>query len=453
VFGTRIAVALASGLLSAYAQSVPAADPPDEIDPEASCVTSECHGKVMDHPELHWQEFSKAGECQECHVMEEDEHEFELEDPPDLCTECHEEVGTKIAIERTVHDPAEDCTDCHDPHGGKVKALLLEVEDENLQGLCFECHDEDIVEEEYVHGPVSQGACNMCHDPHAASRDNLLHAEGLDLCGECHEDIAEAIEESEYIHDPAEDDCTDCHNPHSGPYPRMLFAEKHELCNECHDDIVEIAQDAPVDHEPVLSKDECLTCHSPHASNNPANLLEPQRDLCLSCHNESVESNGERLVNMQRWLEDNPEWHKPIVEDNCAGCHGPHGSENFRLLKEPFPETFYSPFKVSNYGLCFECHESRMVTVERTRRLTGFRDGDRNLHFLHVNKEKRGRTCRACHEVHASPHPLHIRDKVKYGKWMMPINYEKTETGASCHPGCHKRQTYDREATDATASR
>ena len=114
VFGTRVAVALASGLLWAYALSALAVDPPDEIDPDASCVTSECHGEVTDYAELHWEEFSNPGECQECHVSEEDEHEFELADLPDLCTDCHEVVGTKIAIERndipyppTINDMAE----------------------------------------------------------------------------------------------------------------------------------------------------------------------------------------------------------------------------------------------------------------------------------------------------------------------------------------------------------
>jgi len=46
-----------------------------------------------------------------------------------------------------------------------------------------------------------------------------------------------------------------------------------------------------------------------------------------------------------------------------------------------------------------------VVTEPETRTLTNFRDGARNLHFLHVNKAVRGRTCRACHEVHASKQP------------------------------------------------
>jgi hypothetical protein len=30
----------------------------------------------------------------------------------------------------------------------------------------------------------------------------------------------------------------------------------------------------------------------------------------------------------------------------------------------------------------------------------------------------------------------------------MPIHFEKTETGGSCHPGCHSIEHYDRDADD-----
>jgi hypothetical protein len=52
-----------------------------------------------------------------------------------------------------------------------------------------------------------------------------------------------------------------------------------------------------------------------------------------------------------------------------------------------------------------------------------------------VNKSDRGRTCRACHETHAGPQPLHVRQSVPYGNWQMPVNFKRTETGGSCAPG------------------
>jgi predicted CXXCH cytochrome family protein len=69
------------------------------------------------------------------------------------------------------------------------------------------------------------------------------------------------------------------------------------------------------------------------------------------------------------------------------------------------------------------------------------------MHWVHVNQEK-GRTCRACHEVHASTHPAHIRDAVPFGNtgWMLELNYQQTAEGGSCSPGCHKPRSYNRTA-------
>ena len=96
--------------------------------------------------------------------------------------------------------------------------------------------------------------------------------------------------------------------------------------------------------------------------------------------------------------------------------------------------------------MCFGCHNKEVATKEFTETLTDFRNGKLNLHFLHVNREK-GRSCKACHEVHAGSQEKHIAKDVPYGKsnWMLPINYTKTETGGSCVVGCHKVKPYDRK--------
>jgi len=122
-----------------------------------------------------------------------------------------------------------------------------------------------------------------------------------------------------------------------------------------------------------------------------------------------------------------------------------HGSDHFRLLADSYPPIFYSPFAEENYALCFLCHEKSLVRTATTSDLTSFRNGDENLHFLHVNKERRGRTCRACHQTHASNQPKHIRKSVPYGMWDLPLNFKKTETGGSCLPGCHVKKNYDRD--------
>jgi hypothetical protein len=66
---------------------------------------------------------------------------------------------------------------------------------------------------------------------------------------------------------------------------------------------------------------------------------------------------------------------------------------------------------------------------------------------VHVNRDKKGRTCRACHETHASSKAKHIRESVPFGSggWMLPIKFEKLESGGSCSPGCHTPYSYDRD--------
>ena len=105
----------------------------------------------------------------------------------------------------------------------------------------------------------------------------------------------------------------------------------------------------------------------------------------------------------------------------------PHGGDNFRLLTNAYPAAFYSGYDSKNYALCFGCHEEKAFTKPQTEELTQFRDGSKNLHYLHVNRTDLGRTCRACHEVHASAQEHQIRDAVPYGPkgWMLKINFTR----------------------------
>ena len=83
--------------------------------------------------------------------------------------------------------------------------------------------------------------------------------------------------------------------------------------------------------------------------------------------------------------------------------------------------------------------------TRETTDLTDFRNGSLNLHYIHVNKADRGRTCRACHATHGSDQPKHIRDTVPFGMWEIPLKFDKTETGGGCTTGCHQTRAYDRK--------
>ncbi len=69
----------------------------------------------------------------------------------------------------------------------------------------------------------------------------------------------------------------------------------------------------------------------------------------------------------------------------------------------------------------------------------------RNLHYVHVHRDK-GRTCRACHEVHAAKQERRVRENVPYGSkgWILPINFTKTPTGGTCVRTCHDTRSYSR---------
>jgi len=401
---TRVALGFLLGLLFWLVPTDAAAEgAPESIDPEASCASEACHSDLLDHTRLHWDELLAPGQCLECHKARRRKHEFRPFDSSKRCYECHEELRERLASPR-----------------GRNQ-----------------------------HEPVAKGECSACHDPHGSEEGWLLRAEeGLELCGACHEEIVEGVEGEGTVHEPVEDGCGDCHDPHGARYPGLVNMRNARLCEDCHDEVTALAEESPVDHGALRSKKQCMSCHLPHFSREDALLKKPQRDTCLGCHGEKVESGEEELVDMKHWLQVNTNWHDPIRENGCTDCHEPHGSDRPRLLAKEFPRALYAPFTIEGYGLCFSCHDESMVTARKTRSATKFRNGSRNLHSLHVKRKKRGRTCLACHEVHASRAPLLIRSYVPYGTWAMPLRFEKTERGGSCSSGCHRRRSYDRSRAD-----
>nr|MDA3952452.1 OmpA family protein [Bacteroidales bacterium] len=74
---------------------------------------------------------------------------------------------------------------------------------------------------------------------------------------------------------------------------------------------------------------------------------------------------------------------------------------------------------------------------------TNFRNGNVNMHYLHINGEK-GRSCNTCHDVHGTKGKFLISDKVLFGNWEMDMNYVVKEFGGSCATGCHAEEEYNR---------
>jgi predicted CXXCH cytochrome family protein len=297
----------------------------------------------------------------------------------------------------------------------------------------------------WSHAPYVTGDCSICHEKNDRNAPGRLTKSGNELCFSCHDEFA-SVMQRRYQHAAAVS-CTNCHNPHNSRERKLLVAEMSAMCFGCHGDIQTAAEKSKVKHAALATGAKCAACHDPHASNVRKLLVQLPFDLCVSCHSQDGISDGHggTLTNFKKWLDENKQWHAPVKAKDCSACHQAHGSDHFRLLVSSYPAEFYSPYDRKNYALCFTCHTESIVSEPETTTLTRFRDGSRNLHYVHVNKVERGRTCRACHEVHASKQGHQLRDGVPYGPsgWILRLNYTKTATGGSCAKTCHETQTYD----------
>ena len=295
------------------------------------------------------------------------------------------------------------------------------------------------------HAAFEDGDCSLCHKDKDPKAPGPITSPVNELCLGCHEDFKQVMARKS-IHAAARASCTSCHNPHNARQRKLLVEEPGGLCLSCHEEIKSVALQSKVKHDALTMGAKCANCHNPHGANVEHLLTSLPMDLCMSCHGKDgvTDSAGKKLANMQTLLKDNSQWHGPVAQKDCSACHLPHGGENIRLLTKEYPPQFYSPYDPKLYALCFECHEESMLAERETTTLTQFRNGSTNLHFIHVNKTERGRTCRACHEVHASKQKHQIRDAVPYGAkgWMLKVNYTLLPTGGSCAKTCHDAKSY-----------
>jgi predicted CXXCH cytochrome family protein len=297
----------------------------------------------------------------------------------------------------------------------------------------------------WSHGPYEAGDCSICHQSSDPKKPGPVTVAGNELCYSCHEEFKE-IMARRYKHQPATESCLNCHNAHNSKQKKLLHVELATGCLDCHRPIKEVVEKSRVKHGALDLKEKCANCHNPHGANVEKLLIQLPFDMCVGCHSvdDMKDRQGVTLTNFKKWLSENRVWHAPVAAKDCSACHRTHGGDNFRMLVAEYPATFYSPYDLKAYALCYGCHNEKVVSEPHTRTLTNFRDGTRNLHYVHVNKADRGRTCRACHEVHAGKQAHHIRDGVPYGAkgWVLRINYTKTPTGGTCAKTCHETKSY-----------
>lgn len=296
-----------------------------------------------------------------------------------------------------------------------------------------------------AHAPFMDGDCSLCHQHKDRNDPGAIIKPVNTLCLDCHDDFAKVMARKS-THEAARVSCISCHNPHNSRQPKLLVAESAALCLSCHTAISNLVTNAKVQHGALSMDAKCVNCHNPHAANVEHLLTRLPFDICVGCHGQDgvKDHAGKALTNMKQLLAENPKQHGPVADKDCSACHTPHGGDNFRLLTKVYPAEFYSPYDPKLYALCFDCHEESIVKDPKTTTLTKFRNGDQNLHYVHVNKDERGRTCRACHEVHASKQAHQIREAVPYGHtgYMLKVNFTQTPTGGMCAQTCHVTRSY-----------
>lgn len=292
------------------------------------------------------------------------------------------------------------------------------------------CHPHKAVLK-FTHKPVKNGECESCHKPSGERHPKVKKGSFLltdngksGLCNECHE----RKDTMKFLHKPvATGDCGDCHDFHQSNYRYMLKGHGADLCFMCHE---KGKFDRRYPHAPI-TEGRCLGCHDPHQADVKYLLKGDGMNLCVLCHNKAL-FEGKSV-------------HKPVADGECSACHTTHGTQFPHLLKRSFPEDFYLPFDKGGYALCFGCHSNVLADDQLTDKQTNFRNGMYSMHYVHVNKDYKGRSCKVCHDPHASSQLRLISTKVAgFGRWRIPIRFTKTATGGTCVVGCHKPKSYDR---------
>ena len=411
-----------------------------------TCAVTSCHRSIISSEKPHAP--VKEKDCFACHHQKNSTHpllggkSWELTSKvPGLCAQCH----TPFVKKKVMHPPVKDgdCLACHKPHGGSGRNLLDVGEDQT--NLCLGCHDNAPFKQKYMHGPVAVGACTKCHAAHESAEKFLLEGPVRNLCLKCHEDFAKSLKEAKVAHPPVKDGpCTSCHNPHGSPTEFLLKKKMKELCIGCHAGIGKKVADVKVPHKPVMQEGGCGNCHSAHYAKAKGLLFAEEKTVCLTCHGKN-NLGKPPLRNIAKDLDGKKYLHGPIQKGECKACHDPHGSNFFRMLRGNYPADLYAPYKDGIYEACLKCHDKNLLRYPDTTLYTKFRNGNRNLHYVHV-VNKKGRTCRICHQPHASSgEKLISKDGSKFGEWNIPINFVISPGGGRCAPGCHRAFNYDRD--------
>jgi predicted CXXCH cytochrome family protein len=308
------------------------------------------------------------------------------------------------------------------------------------------CHPQDLGTPGVIsHPSFLEGWCDRCHTDHTQSTPMLLKADPAELCLQCHEKTE--THERAVQHPPGGQTCVDCHSPHQGSVRHLLRDEDMLLdCSRCHAEDLAEAQAKPFRHRFFNPVSECGSCHYAHQGSEGGYLRENLGETCLTCHEMSIRVEGRNLESVGQVIQKATNVHQPLKDFACHACHTPHGSLQPSLLRDDYPAGNYASYQRENYQLCWNCHDAGLVESAETRADTGFRDGSRNLHSLHVMQSKRGRACHICHSAHASERSHLLRETIRFESWDGDFLFDELPEGGRCTTACHRPMEYDRSS-------
>jgi len=162
-----------------------------------------------------------------------------------------------------------------------------------------------------------------------------------------------------------------------------------------------------------------------------AGCLTPQ------CHARLLEAaNGARVESV----------HQPAADGECVSCHDLALPSGVRFVKgAPSGAADGSESAPAwDQVLCSGCHGEVLLAPNGPATVTGFTDGKRNLHALHV-QAGRGRRCLPCHDPHASRQAKLLRERIPTrGKAKIAQEFRGEPKGGWCKTGCHAPKSYRR---------
>lgn len=136
--------------------------------------------------------------------------------------------------------------------------------------------------------------------------------------------------------------------------------------------------------------------------------------------------------------------HQPAADGDCASCHDLALPQEVRFVKGAPAGSAEGSERARSWdlALCLGCHGEGLLAPDAPA--TGFSDGRRNLHALHV-QAGRGRRCLPCHDAHSARQPKLLRERIPArGGARIAQKFRGEPQGGWCKTGCHAPKSYKR---------